>query len=835
MKFQDLELNKKILLAVLSPLSLLFVLVIITVVTVNTMLESARWVEHTNKILGEAAKIASSAVDMETGMRGFLLTGHDSFLEPYQSGNVLTFTLIHKLKEEVSDNPQQVKKLEQIQKTLQRWNDDVAIKNIALRREIGDAASINDLSVMMANGKGKVVFDEFRAQIDTYIQRQVERLRETHTNFTQAINNATANFVAIKSDFDSVTESHEITDQASLLLLSARNMQTGMRGFLLSGEEPFLAPYYAGERNFKELVSKLKVLSADRPLQLKLVEKAEVIFQEWNSSIAKSAIELRRSVNKGLNKLSDVETRVAQNLGKKQFDMFRDDIDAIISEELKILNILQEEVLIAEKRYLIDNQSLVDSKDLVNETNMLMHRAHLLLVSAINMETGLRGFLLTGKEPYLDIYSAGAGSFNAYLNDLRGMTGGEARDMAQLDRIEAIITRWRKTVVEPMIQLRRNIKTAKTMGDLGEEISSEMGKRHFDDSRQMLIEFRDVEEGLLKLRIDERDRDIAKSYLFIGITLLAAVIIGAAFALVIGRGITSPVRALTGVMQRLADGDTGVDIPGGDRKDELGLMAKTVEIFKENLTRIVQLQKATKVVQHELEKQSDELERSNQELENFAYIASHDLKAPLRGISNLSKWISEDLGDSVDDETRENLDLMHSRVERLEGMLDGILEFSRVGRGNHKPEKVDANILVADVVDYLSVPEGCEVHISGELPTLVTEKIPLEQVFRNLIGNAVKHRDADEILIHVSGFEDKETCTFEVRDNGPGISEEFHERVFLMFQTLKPRDEMEASGMGLALVKKLIDYNGGDIFLESNPDKRNTVFRFTWNKSEELK
>lgn len=189
------------------------------------------------------------------------------------------------------------------------------------------------------------------------------------------------------------------------------------------------------------------------------------------------------------------------------------------------------------------------------------------------------------------------------------------------------------------------------------------------------------------------------------------------------------------------------------------------------------------------------------------------------------------MGETVDEETKENLVLMHSRVERLESLLEGILEYSRVGRDHHKPEMVDTRELVSEVSEYLSPPDGCEIEILGDMPTFSTEKPPFEQVFRNLIGNAIKHRDRDDICITVSGKEESEFCSFEVRDNGPGIPEKFHERVFMMFQTLKPRDEIEASGLGLAMVKKLIDYNGGDIFLDSDPDERNTVFRFTWKKS----
>jgi len=242
-----------------------------------------------------------------------------------------------------------------------------------------------------------------------------------------------------------------------------------------------------------------------------------------------------------------------------------------------------------------------------------------------------------------------------------------------------------------------------------------------------------------------------------------------------------------------------------------------------------------KIIEDHLEKRSDELKRVNAELERFVYVASHDLKAPMRGIDNLVTWIEQDLEGKFDDETQENLTLLRGRVHRMEDLLDGLLEYSRIGHTATKAEAVDTRELVADIVDFLALPNGFTVEMPDPMPVLTTEKVSLEQVFRNLIGNAVKHHDRDEGRITVSASNNGEWCEFSVSDDGPGIPPEFHERVFTMFQTLKSRDEVEGSGMGLALVKKEVELHSGTILIDSDAGTRGTSFRFTWKGNSDAR
>ncbi len=229
-----------------------------------------------------------------------------------------------------------------------------------------------------------------------------------------------------------------------------------------------------------------------------------------------------------------------------------------------------------------------------------------------------------------------------------------------------------------------------------------------------------------------------------------------------------------------------------------------------------------------------ELERSNKELNDFAYVASHDLKAPLRGIMQLSSWIEEDLGDKLEDQTKEYLRLMHSRTLRLEHLLDDLLAYSRVGRKHGQMKAVDITELTKDIFHLLSPPPGFTL-ICDDCPTSFnTLSVPLEQILRNLINNAIKHHDKNEGIIRINVQTSDTGFDFCVADDGPGIAPEQHERIFGIFQTLKPRDEVEGSGMGLAIVKKLLDNYQCKITVQSD-GVRGTVMHFNWPSEKILR
>lgn len=234
------------------------------------------------------------------------------------------------------------------------------------------------------------------------------------------------------------------------------------------------------------------------------------------------------------------------------------------------------------------------------------------------------------------------------------------------------------------------------------------------------------------------------------------------------------------------------------------------------------------VIWRRAEKQRDlllrEIESANDELKNFAYVVSHDLKAPLRAISSLADWLSTDYADKFDDQGKEQMRLLISRVRRMDGLIDGILLYSRVGRVKETAIAVDLSRLVPEVIDSLSPPANITVTITNPLPTVMTEPTRIQQVFQNLLSNAIKYMDKPEGKIRIGCSAEGNQWKFSVSDNGPGIKEQHFEKIFQLFQTLAPRDRVESTGVGLALVKKIVEMYGGHIWVESTIGEGSTFF-----------
>ena len=231
----------------------------------------------------------------------------------------------------------------------------------------------------------------------------------------------------------------------------------------------------------------------------------------------------------------------------------------------------------------------------------------------------------------------------------------------------------------------------------------------------------------------------------------------------------------------------------------------------------------------ELLKITNLLKKRNQELDRFAYVTSHDLKAPLRAIANLATWLQEDLEDTIPEENQQQLKLMCSRVKRMDSLIQGLLEYSRIGKKNTRIELVNVTDLICETVDSVSPPPGFEIIIADDMPTLNTRVLLLQQVFSNLISNAIKYHPQTKGKIVISVEEQDSFYKFGVADDGLGIDPQYHDRIFTIFQTLQPRDTIESTGIGLSIVKKIVESQGGKITVESQLGEGAT-FYFTWRK-----
>lgn len=252
------------------------------------------------------------------------------------------------------------------------------------------------------------------------------------------------------------------------------------------------------------------------------------------------------------------------------------------------------------------------------------------------------------------------------------------------------------------------------------------------------------------------------------------------------------------------------------------------------IERITQQKNQLELSNRKLQAYTASLEKTNKELDKFASIVSHDLKAPLRAIGNLTGWIEEDAGDTFKGDVRNNFDLIKQRVKRMEDLINAILDYSKADRIQNDEVSFDVRNLVDDTLEFIGRPANVTLKASNELPVMVSDKIRLSQVFSNLIGNAIKYNDKQEKLIEVTSEESTEGWIFNVKDNGPGIEKQYHERIFVIFQTLNRRDAVESTGVGLAIVKKIVEDQGGKIWVESEPGK-GAEFKFFWPRVKKVR
>lgn len=224
------------------------------------------------------------------------------------------------------------------------------------------------------------------------------------------------------------------------------------------------------------------------------------------------------------------------------------------------------------------------------------------------------------------------------------------------------------------------------------------------------------------------------------------------------------------------------------------------------------------------------LEEANRELNDFAHVVSHDLKAPLRAIRNLSDWISADYEDKLGEEGQQQFELLKSRVDRMKDLINGILEYSRMGRLNSEEKVVDLQQELEEVIKALDPPEHIHIKIVEKIPHVFINEVSIMQVFQNLISNAIKYNDKPSGLIEIGCKQAGKRMCFWVRDNGPGIAPKDRKRIFKIFETLENARTYESTGVGLAIVKKILSNYKGNIWLESNPGEGTTFFFTLPNK-----
>ncbi|MCB2379640.1 CHASE3 domain-containing protein [Hymenobacter sp. BT635] len=449
----------------------------------------------------------------------------------------------------------------------------------------------------------------------------------------------------------------------------------------------------------------------------------------------------------------------------------------------------------------------------IQETEQLTSRVR-------EAESRVRGYLLTADTSYLQSYDVSQQEIGRGFERLASLTGDNAGQTVRLDSMRQLVDQKFRNM-RLLLDPNRSVTSSSTQTilDTGRQTMraiTSLFERMKADELKLLAErnrLQNVFETITPITI------ITSATLAILITLWLFQKISREIAAneklqqeleSIHHATTQRIQIIENLANQVVQGDYKVKIKDKE-KDSLGNLATS-------LNRMTQT----------LDDTFGALQNRNRELDQFAYVTSHDLKAPLRGVMTVVKWIEDELTNELSEQMRQYLGMMKGRLTRLEDLINGLLAYARIGRTEQKLEQVQVQQLVEEVRDMV-VPPDFHLHIATALPLLVTDRLSLQQIFTNLFSNAVKYHHRGQGTITVSCTEAKKEYEFTVADDGPGIAPEYHEKIFLIFQTLRDRNTAESTGIGLSIVKKILDEQKSSIRVSSEPG-HGTAFIFTWPK-----
>jgi len=645
-RFKDIKTKSKIFIGFAAPIGLLIVLSMTAYYSIGRLVQTDKWVQHTHTVLAKASGVVSAAINMETGMRGYLLAGKEEFLDPYNQGEAVTYASIEKLQRTVDDNPAQVEKLAEAKTILREWQANVTEPTIELRRQIGDAKTMNDMAALVGEARGKQFFDKFREQIATFIDREAALLAERRKEFETAKQEVSAASEKTADALKWVDHTHKVLAAGKRVLAAAVDMETGMRGFMVGGQDEFLEPYNWGQKAFFEEIATLQQTVSDNPPQVERLKKAEDLIADWINNVTEAQIALRREVTSGVRPYDDVIRKIQRKEGKKYFDTFRTVMNEFHDIEAKLIVERQKTADAAMEAGTASLKTMAENEAWVSHTYKVIASANAILSQAVNMETGMRGYLLAGKEEFLEPYNIGQTAFYDKVAAMQETVDDNPAQVQLMGEIAETIKAWQTNVTEPTIALRREIGDAKTMDDMADLVGETRGKKYFDAFRSVMAEFQAEERALMDQRLAAKEETVSTTNTVVfGVTTFALLFSGV-LAWLIGSGIANPLNAMTGSMKRIAAGETSTEVPGSGRRDEIGDMSAAVQIFKDNAIAKERLEAEQKEAQirSEEEKRLTQIQMAN-DLENAVKEVVQSIAgaaAQMRSTAENMSQISED-------------------------------------------------------------------------------------------------------------------------------------------------------------------------------------------------
>ena len=456
----------------------------------------------------------------------------------------------------------------------------------------------------------------------------------------------------------------------------------------------------------------------------------------------------------------------------------------------------------------------------LDEINPALRASKDLTIAVVNQESGVRGFGLTGREEFLVPYLSGLQAEQRAVDQLRGRAAlGHTGDLlTDVDLVVAHMRTWRTEFAEPTIAATRSERPDRV-------VDPAVGKAQLDAARIAVTDL----QSSLERRLAETTAELETASDFLRAVFVGIAIGLAALIIVVGvwlrRSVTTPLSRLAGEVRLVVDGDAHREVNGRGPREVVELAHDVDAMRRHILAELDALEQA----HQRLDEQARDLERSNWDLEQFAYVASHDLQEPLRKVSSFCQLLQRRYGGQLDERADSYIEFAVDGARRMQSLINDLLAFSRVGRGTGGMAPVELSSVVAAAVGQLTVATeetGARITV-GTLPVVLGEASLLTQLLANLVGNALKFRRPGippEVTVESQPHEDGwEIC---VTDNGIGVEPEYADKVFVIFQRLHARDDYPGTGIGLALAKKIVEFHGGRIWLDPDRDDGTTI-RFT--------
>lgn len=483
------SLKAKIIAGTLPPLCIFLLLCGIAYYELNRLLESQRWVNQAHESLEAALYTELSVLNMISAERGFLLSGQEAFLQPYQNGSQRFFRQIQTLKTQAEGDPEQAKRIARMESMVGQWDQTVLKPMIALRRQINDAVTMNDMARQVGRAEGKAYFDQLRVEIWRFIGHEEDRIRGLKEKNIQAISAFQNNMRDFFQMGHLAEQSIASVAQAGELLSAAMDMENGMWGFMATGGRDFLQWFEMGRERFFKVMVDIQVLMPEKSELSAHLRRAETLMRQWLEAVAVPSILLRQEIGDEDFSLGQITEFVSPQVGKALFNRFRQEMVQFSRAQTQMMKQRRELLERKQNQIQLNFNTLNESNLWVDHTHAMIQESLRVLNAAIDTETGMRGYLLAGKEEFLNPYHQGKSAFFERVDGLKKALVDTPSQVEQLTKIESIFNEWLEKVVTPTLELRKEIGHAKTMDDIADQVKTGESKGYFDRFRGAMNQF----------------------------------------------------------------------------------------------------------------------------------------------------------------------------------------------------------------------------------------------------------------------------------------------------------------------------------------------------------